>query len=163
MRRPQGLVGTIAQFVHFLAEEKWYKKKPYADYDPCPRPMAWARVKQEPYADYDPRPRPTAWARVKSPELSMGPDSSSSINLGYLKLSRWRSRCRFPTPFSFDWRINHGNRWPNKLEYQQAWYLYPLEKARKIVRKFWQINTQVTNCERHAYDYINGQLQLSRV
>ena len=20
------------------------KKKPYADYDPCPRPMAWARV-----------------------------------------------------------------------------------------------------------------------
>ena len=21
------------------------KKKPYADYDPCPRPMAWARVK----------------------------------------------------------------------------------------------------------------------
>ena len=23
------------------------KKKPYADYDPCPRPMAWARVKKE--------------------------------------------------------------------------------------------------------------------
>ena len=38
----------------------------------------------------------------KSPELSMGLDSSSSINLSYLKLPRWRSRCRFPTPFSFD-------------------------------------------------------------
>ena len=33
----------------------------------------------------------------KSPELSMGLDSSSSINLSYLKLPRWRSRCRFPT------------------------------------------------------------------
>ena len=46
MRWPQGLMGTTAQFVHFLAEEK-YKKKPYADYDPCPRPMAWARVTRE--------------------------------------------------------------------------------------------------------------------
>ena len=27
----------------------------------------------------------------------MGPDSSSSINLAYLKLPRWRTRCRFPT------------------------------------------------------------------
>ena len=33
----------------------------------------------------------------KSPELSMGPDSSSSINLAYLILPRWRTRCRFPT------------------------------------------------------------------
>ena len=41
-------------------------------------------------------------------ELSMGPDSSSPINLSYLKLPRWRSRCRFPTPFSFDWRICHA-------------------------------------------------------
>ena len=42
-------------------------------------------------------PTAKAWARVKSPELSMGPDSSSSINLSYLKLSRWRTRCRFQT------------------------------------------------------------------
>jgi len=27
----------------------------------------------------------------------MGPDSSSSINLAYLKLPRWRTRCRFPS------------------------------------------------------------------
>ena len=27
-------------------------KKPYVDYDLCPRPMAWAQVKK-PYADYD--------------------------------------------------------------------------------------------------------------
>ena len=80
MRRPQGLKGTIAQFVHFLAEEKYYKKKAYAfydlclgtskkpyadhaDYDPCPRPTAWARVKK-PYADYDLWRRPTVWAQV---------------------------------------------------------------------------------------------------
>ena len=37
--------------------------------------------------------------KIKNPELSMGPDSSSSINVPYLKLPRWRSRCRFPTPF----------------------------------------------------------------
>ena len=30
------------------------KKKPYADYDPCPQAMAWARVKKKPYTDYDP-------------------------------------------------------------------------------------------------------------
>ena len=29
-------------------------------------------------------------------------------NLAYLKLPRWRRRCRFLTPFSFDWRICHG-------------------------------------------------------
>ena len=32
------------------------KKKPYADYDLRPRPMAWAQVKKKkkkPYADYD--------------------------------------------------------------------------------------------------------------
>ena len=46
---------------------------------------------------------------LKNPELSMGPNSSSSINLAYLKLPTWwRSRCRFSTPFSFDWRICHG-------------------------------------------------------
>ena len=39
----------------------------------------------------------------------MGPASSSSINLAYLK------RCRFST------------RAQNKLEHQQVWYLYPLE------------------------------------
>ena len=33
----------------------------------------------------------------KCPELSMWPDSSSSINLAYLKLARWWTRCRFPT------------------------------------------------------------------
>ena len=33
----------------------------------------------------------------KSPELSLWPDSSSSINLAYLKLARWRMHCRFPT------------------------------------------------------------------
>ena len=44
MRSPQDLMGTIAQFVHFLAAEKYYKKKPYAFYDPYRRPKAWARV-----------------------------------------------------------------------------------------------------------------------
>ena len=33
----------------------------------------------------------------KCPELSMWPHSSSSINLAYLKLARWRTRCRFQT------------------------------------------------------------------
>ena len=42
-------------------------EKPYADYDLCPRPTAWAQVKKKkPYADYDLRPRPTAWAQVKT-------------------------------------------------------------------------------------------------
>ena len=41
-------------------------KKPYADYDLCPRPMAWAQVKK-PYAFYDLCPRPMAWAQVKKP------------------------------------------------------------------------------------------------
>ena len=36
-------MGTIAQFVHFLAEEKQYKKNP-TYYDSCRRPTAWARV-----------------------------------------------------------------------------------------------------------------------
>ena len=64
------------------------KKKPYADYDLRPRPMAWAQVKnptqimtcapayglgtskkkkKKPYADYDLRPRPMAWAQVTRP------------------------------------------------------------------------------------------------
>ena len=48
------------------------------------------------------------------------------------------------------------NRARNKLEYQQAWYLYPLEnQAIKIATKFWQINTSATNRERDAHDYIN--------
>ena len=33
----------------------------------------------------------------KCPKLSMWPNSSSSINLAYLKLARWRTLCRFPT------------------------------------------------------------------
>ena len=46
-------------------------KKPYADYDLRPRPMAWAQVKKKkkPYADYDLRPRPMAWAQVKKKTL----------------------------------------------------------------------------------------------
>ena len=49
----------------------------------------------------------------------MGRDSSSSTNLAYLKLPRWRSHLTegFVT----------ANGAQNKLEYQQAWYLYPLE------------------------------------
>ena len=35
----------------------------------------------------------------KSPELSMGPDSSSAIDLAYLKLPRRPTRWRFPTFF----------------------------------------------------------------
>jgi len=41
--------------------------------------------------------------KIKKPRtIIMEPDSSSSKTLAYLKLPRWRSRCRFPTPFSFD-------------------------------------------------------------
>ena len=59
----------------------------------------------------------------------MGPDSSSSINLAYRKLPRWRSRCRFSTPLSphLPEGLVTENRAQNKLEYQQAWYLYQLE------------------------------------
>ena len=48
MRRAQGLMDTIAQFVHFLAEEnntKPKKKKTKAFYDSSRRPpAAWARI-----------------------------------------------------------------------------------------------------------------------
>ena len=68
-----------------LGTSKKKKKKPYADYDLRPRPMAWAQVtknkktlrrlwlvpsayglgtsKKTPYADYDLCPRPMAWAQ----------------------------------------------------------------------------------------------------
>ena len=39
MRRSPGLMGIIAQFVHFLAEEK-----NDAFFDLCRRPKAWAQV-----------------------------------------------------------------------------------------------------------------------
>ena len=35
--------------------------------------------------------------KIKKAQNSTGPDSSLSINLGYLKLSRRQTRCRFPT------------------------------------------------------------------
>ena len=51
------------------------------------------------------------------------------------------------------------NRAQNKLEYQQAWYLFPLEnQAIKIATKFWQIITHAANRERHAHNYINRKL-----
>ena len=54
---------------------------------------------------YWPPTDPPYWPPIKSmgkwklqkPRTINGPDSSSSINLAYLKLPRWRSRCRFPT------------------------------------------------------------------
>ena len=95
--------------------------------------------------------------KLKNPELSMGPDSSSSINLAYLKLPRWRSRCRFSTPFSFEWKICHG-----KSSTEQAGISASMTFVIKVARKFWQINTHVTKgSERHAHDYINRKFIVS--
>ena len=86
----------------------------------------------------------------------MGPDSSSSINFlpetskmaDVLQIS---DSCS-PSTEGFVTK----NRAQNKLEYQQAWYLYPLEnQAIKIMTKFWQIITHTANRERHAHDDIN--------
>ena len=94
----------------------------------------------------------------KNPELSMGLDVSSSINLAYLKLPRWQLRCRFSTPFSFDWRICHG-----KSSTEQVWISASMTfvPARKLSNKnseeILANNTHVTNRERSAHDYINGK------
>ena len=58
----------------------------------------------------------------KSPELLMWPDSSSSINSAYLKLARWRTRCRFRLLFSFYCLVEvllTENQAQNKIEYHQ--------------------------------------------
>ena len=65
-RRPHRSHGYYCAICPFSSGGKIIqkKKKPYADYDLRPRPMAWAQVKKNPYADYDACPRPMAWARV---------------------------------------------------------------------------------------------------
>ena len=56
MRRPQWPHGYYFAICPFSSGGKIIQKKnSYTDYDPCPRPMAWARVKKKkPYAYYDP-------------------------------------------------------------------------------------------------------------
>ena len=59
----------------------------------------------------------------------MGPDSSSPINLAYVN---WNfqgggSVADFRLPSHLTEGFVTENRAQNKLEYQQAWYLYPLE------------------------------------
>ena len=65
----------------------------------------------------------------------MGLDSSSSINLAYLKLPRWRTRCRFSTLillkfFSGSFFLTE-NRAQNNIEYHQRLLSYALGNEAK--------------------------------
>ena len=86
---------SVCSLVFLLGFDKTLTPGQLTPYWPLTDPVYWPPIKSM-----------GKW-KLKNPELSMGPDSSSSINLAYLKLPRWRSRCRFPTPNSFDWRICH--------------------------------------------------------
>ena len=64
----------------------------------------------------------------------MGPDSSSSINLAYLKLPRWRTRYRFPTLvllLLFNGGSLTENRAQNNIEYHQTLLSYALGNEAK--------------------------------
>ena len=57
----------------------------------------------------------------------MGPDSISSINLAYRNFQDGGRVADFRLPSHLIEGFITENRGQNKLEYQQAWYLYPLE------------------------------------
>ena len=91
------------------------------------------------------------WNLKNPAELSMGLDSSSSINLAYLKLPRWRSRCRFSTPFSFDWRICHGKSSTEQVGISASMAFVPARKlSNKNSEEILANNTHATNRERYA-------------
>ena len=50
MRRPQRPHGYYCAICSFSSGGKIIQKKPNAYYDPCPRPMAWVRVKRTSYS-----------------------------------------------------------------------------------------------------------------